>query len=80
MPKLLKSAKELKHENIVTLIDVSLEEDQLFLIFEYLPMDLKCYLDTKKREHSKLSPTQVKSYTYQILQVSFMIVEAFRNL
>jgi len=30
--------KELRHENIVKLIDVSLEEEQLFLIFEYLSM------------------------------------------
>lgn len=32
-------------------------------------MDLKHYLDKKKREKTKLMPCQVKSYTYQILQV-----------
>merc|ERR1712176_1090382 len=60
--------KELRHENIVKLIDVSLEEEQLFLIFEYLSMDLKHFLDSKKREKTKLTPDMVKSYTYQILQ------------
>ena len=60
---------ELRHENIVKLIDVSLEEEQLFLIFEYLSMDLKHFLDSKKREKTKLTPDMVKSYTYQILQV-----------
>ena len=60
---------ELRHENIVKLIDVSLEEEQLFLIFEYLSMDLKHFLDSKKREKTKLTPDMVKSYTFQILQV-----------
>ena len=61
--------KDLKHENIVKLIDVSLEEEQLFLIFEYLNCDLKYFLDKKRREKNKLDPTTVKSYTFQILQV-----------
>ena len=59
----------MRHENIVKLIDVSLEEEQLFLIFEYLSMDLKHFLDSKKREKTKLTPDMVKSYTFQILQV-----------
>jgi|ERR1711892_8906 len=60
--------KALQHENIVKLIDVSLEKEQLFLIFEFLSMDLKHYLDKKKREKMKLPQLEVRTYTYQILQ------------
>lgn len=59
----------MQHENIVKLIDVSLEKEQLFLIFEFLSMDLKHYLDKKKREKMKLPQLEVRTYTYQILQV-----------
>ena len=53
---------------------MSLEKEQLFLIFEFLSMDLKHYLDKKKREKSKLQPMQVKKYTYQILQVYLDVI------
>ena len=48
---------------------MSLEKEQLFLIFEFLSMDLKHYLDKKKREKMKLPQLEVRTYTYQILQV-----------
>ena len=51
--------KELKHENIVKLIDVSLEEEQLYLIFEYLNCDLKHFLDKKRREKELSSSSSV---------------------
>lgn len=38
--------KELKHENIVKLLDVAHSEKKLTLVFEYLDMDLKAYLDS----------------------------------
>ncbi|CBY18142.1 unnamed protein product [Oikopleura dioica] len=60
--------KELKHENIVKLIDVSLDEEQLFLIFEFLSCDLKNYLDKQRRAKKRLDQITVKSYTFQILQ------------
>ncbi|XP_011301835.1 cyclin-dependent kinase 1 [Fopius arisanus] len=57
--------KELKHPNIVGLIDVLMEESRLYLIFEYLTMDLKKYMDTLGS--GKLMPAEtVKSYLYQI--------------
>ncbi|CAF3789485.1 unnamed protein product [Rotaria magnacalcarata] len=37
--------KELRHQNIVQLRDVILTDARLYLIFEYLAMDLKKYLD-----------------------------------
>ena len=62
---------ELKHENIVKLIDVSLDEEQLFLIFEFLSCDLKNYLDKQRRAKKRLDQITVKSYTFQILQVRY---------
>ena len=38
--------KELQHPNIVMLQDVIMQESRLYLIFEFLTMDLKKYLDT----------------------------------
>jgi len=56
--------KELSHPNIVSLIDVLMEESRLYLIFEYLTMDLKKYMDSLG---SKLmDPYMVKSYLYQV--------------
>lgn len=38
--------KELEHPNIVKLEDVLMEEARLYLIFEFLSMDLKKYMDS----------------------------------
>ena len=38
--------KELQHPNIVMLQDVIMQESRLYLIFEFLTMDLKKYMDT----------------------------------
>ncbi|XP_017153743.1 cyclin-dependent kinase 1 isoform X1 [Drosophila miranda] len=57
--------KELKHSNIVSLEDVLMEENRIYLIFEFLSMDLKKYMDSlppEKLMDSKL----VRSYLFQI--------------
>lgn len=59
--------KELQHPNIVCLEDVLLQESKLYLVFEFLSMDLKKYLDSIPRDQS-MDPMLVKSYTYQIIQ------------
>nr|ACO14721.1 Cell division control protein 2 homolog [Caligus clemensi] len=56
--------KELQHPNIVCLQDVLMQENKLYLIFEYLTMDLKKFMDSK----SKMDLDLVKSYACQILQ------------
>ncbi|XP_046392350.1 cyclin-dependent kinase 1-B [Ischnura elegans] len=59
--------KELQHPNIVSLEAVVMEESRLYLIFEFLSMDLKRHMDQiPKGEY--LDPMTVKSYLYQILQ------------
>ncbi|KAI7688308.1 hypothetical protein SSS_09217 [Sarcoptes scabiei] len=59
--------KELLHPNIVCLQNVLLQENRLYLVFEFLQMDLKKYLDTipsGKLMDKKL----VKSYLHQITE------------
>lgn len=57
--------KELQHPNIVSLQDVLMEENRLYLIFEFLSMDLKKYMDTLPAE-KMMDSDLVKSYMYQI--------------
>ncbi|XP_077299117.1 cyclin-dependent kinase 1 [Arctopsyche grandis] len=60
--------KELQHPNVVKLEDVLMEESRLYLIFEFLSMDLKKYMDNlgSLDPPKFLEPALVKSYLYQI--------------
>jgi len=60
--------KELQHPNIVGLKDVLMQEAKLYLIFEFLTMDLKKYMDTNIPKDGQMDPKLTKSYTYQLLQ------------
>lgn len=57
--------KELKHPNIVSLDDVLMEDHRLYLIFEFLSMDLKKYMDSIPAE-KYMDSELVRSYLYQI--------------
>lgn len=57
--------KNMKHHAIVQLFDVIVSGGFIYLVFEYLDMDLKKLLDRKK---SLVTPNVVKSYLYQLLQ------------
>ncbi|ELU06525.1 hypothetical protein CAPTEDRAFT_148267 [Capitella teleta] len=59
--------RELQHPNIVCLEDVLMQEKKLYLVFEFLSMDLKKYMDSIPSDQT-MTPMLVKSYTYQILQ------------
>ncbi|XP_008829579.1 cyclin-dependent kinase 3 [Nannospalax galili] len=58
--------KELKHPNIVKLLDVVHREKKLCLVFEFLSQDLKKYLDSTPASEFPLR--LVKSYLSQLLQ------------
>ena len=51
--------KQLKHPNIVSLLDLIHGEKKLHLIFEYLDFDLKKFMD---QSNGPIHPQLVKSY------------------
>ncbi|OUC46020.1 kinase domain protein [Trichinella nativa] len=59
--------KEARHPNVVKLHDVILENARLYLVFEYMSMDLRKYMDSLPP--GQLIPeSKVKSYCYQITE------------
>lgn len=56
--------KELDHPNVVGLIEVIHSANKLYLVFEYLDMDLKKHMDNNRQP---LGPAVVSSYLYQLL-------------
>ncbi|KAG4069439.1 hypothetical protein HA402_001738 [Bradysia odoriphaga] len=56
--------KDLNHHSIVQLFDVVIANASLYMVFEYLDMDLKKLLE--KGKHC-FTPALVKSYMYQLL-------------
>lgn len=59
--------RELKHPNIVDLTDVHLSENRLYLVFEFLSMDLKRYIDSLPKEEL-LDHKLLRSYLRQMLE------------
>ncbi|KEH37127.1 putative Cell division control protein 2 protein kinase CMGC-CDK-Pl family [Medicago truncatula] len=57
--------KEMQHRNIVRLQDVVHSDKRLYLVFEYLDLDLKKHMDSSP-EFIK-DPRQVKMFLYQML-------------
>eukprot|EP01064_Diplonema_japonicum_P003195 TRINITY_DN12095_c0_g1_i1.p1 TRINITY_DN12095_c0_g1~~TRINITY_DN12095_c0_g1_i1.p1 ORF type:complete len:299 (+),score=43.29 TRINITY_DN12095_c0_g1_i1:80-976(+) len=57
--------KELKHTNIVRLLDVAHSEKKLTLVFEFLEKDLKMYLDAHKGD---IPVREVTSFLKQLLR------------
>lgn len=55
--------RELRHPNIVNLEDVIMQESRLYLIFEFLSMDLKKYMDTL---NGPFDVSLMKSFVYQV--------------
>ncbi|KAJ2157403.1 Cyclin-dependent kinase catalytic subunit [Coemansia sp. RSA 552] len=58
--------KELQHENIVKLFDIVYNDAKLYLVFEFLDLDLKKYMDSVGP--GGLSAAQVKSYMHQLVK------------
>uniref|UniRef100_A0A0N5C8C3 Protein kinase domain-containing protein n=1 Tax=Strongyloides papillosus TaxID=174720 RepID=A0A0N5C8C3_STREA len=58
---------EVRHPNIVSLETVILQPRKIFLVFEFLPMDLRKYMDRIPRGEV-MESWLVESYMYQICQ------------
>lgn len=52
-----------------SLQETLMDETKLYLIFEFLSMDLKKYLDTFE-SGKYMEPATVKSYLYQVREIS----------
>jgi serine/threonine protein kinase len=57
--------KELRHPNIVKLLDVIHTEDKLMLVFEYMDQDLKKYMDSVQ---GSIGLQNIRSFMYQMLK------------
>ena len=66
--------KELNHPNVVELIDVILDKTRIYLVFEFLCMDLGKYLRDQSNEGRRMDKTLAISYSYQLCQVILILV------
>ena len=62
--------RELKHPNIVLLTNTYMNDNILYLVFEFLPINLKQHMDSLQ-DDKLLEPQLVKSYLHQITQGIF---------
>lgn len=62
--------KELQpHDNVVRLLDIVHNDAKLYLVFEFLDLDLKRFMDAAKKEGgSGFGPEHVRSYLWQLLR------------
>jgi serine/threonine protein kinase len=58
--------KELRHANVVALLDVVSIGSKLYLVFEFMDQDLKRYMD--HAPGAQLDPLLVKSYAFQMVR------------
>ncbi|KDE08335.1 CMGC/CDK protein kinase [Microbotryum lychnidis-dioicae p1A1 Lamole] len=59
--------KEAKDDNVVKLLDIVHSDTKLYLVFEYLDLDLKRYMD-KVGDGEGMGPDIVKKFTYQLVK------------
>ncbi|EKM51416.1 uncharacterized protein PHACADRAFT_263526 [Phanerochaete carnosa HHB-10118-sp] len=58
--------KELKDDNVVRLLDIVHADQKLYLVFEFLDVDLKRYMDMGNKAGNPLSLDLVKKFTHQL--------------
>lgn len=64
--------KNLKHSTIIRLSDVIYSGNKLYLVFEYLNIDLRRYMDELCHNERKLSPNIIKRMCHQLITAVFI--------
>ncbi|GAA5915584.1 hypothetical protein JCM6882_006381 [Rhodosporidiobolus microsporus] len=64
--------KEMKDDNVVRLFDIVHSDTKLYLVFEFLDLDLKRYMD-KVGDGDGMGPDIVKKFTYQLIKGVYYI-------
>ncbi|KAF8325462.1 Pkinase-domain-containing protein [Cantharellus anzutake] len=59
--------KELDDDNIVRLLNIVHSDTKLYLVFEFLDLDLKRYMDAFTKQNEMLELSTVKKFTMQLL-------------
>ncbi|TFK24462.1 Pkinase-domain-containing protein [Coprinopsis marcescibilis] len=59
--------KELKDDNIVKLLDIVHADENLYLVFEFLDVDLKRFIETGNQNRNPITPALVKKFTHQLI-------------
>lgn len=59
--------KNLRHSTIVNLNDVIYNNDKMYLVFEYIDMDLRQYLDTLYKDDMIIKPGILKKMSHQLI-------------
>jgi serine/threonine protein kinase len=60
--------KKLKHANIVKLFDIAMSDSKVELSLEYLPLDLRKFIDLYKDNSKVYNPKTIKYMIHQILK------------
>ncbi|OCH89511.1 Pkinase-domain-containing protein [Obba rivulosa] len=58
--------KELKDDNVVRLLDIVHADQKLYLVFEFLDVDLKRYMENGNKSGNPITPQIVKKFTHQL--------------
>ncbi|KAF9466772.1 Pkinase-domain-containing protein [Collybia nuda] len=58
--------KELNDDNIVKLLDIVHADQKLYLVFEFLDVDLKRYMENGNSSRTPITPEIVKKFTHQL--------------
>ncbi|KAI0739911.1 Pkinase-domain-containing protein [Daedaleopsis nitida] len=58
--------KELKDDNVVMLLDIVHADQKLYLVFEFLEVDLKRYMENGNKSGRPITPEIVKKFTHQL--------------
>ena len=57
-----------------------IQDAKIYLIFEYLTMDLRKFLDTNIPKDEQMNPKLVKSYLYQVIAIFYLIFLILRSV